>query len=242
MKKKEKQKRIIKKRKKSSMDTKNSVLKDVVKKHSISSPTIIIVRHGETDFNSKAQGERIRGWKDVPLNARGKKQAATTGKKLSKYPVSKVIASDLGRTMNTAEAVAKYHPHIVVEPTKKLRPWDLGNLTGESVSDAVPIMIKHIKNDKDLIPGSSETFAQFLKRITGEFKRMAEEAKASPEKGAVVLVTHSRDTRVAEGWILAGGKDNVHIDKKPLLDKEDVTSPGGYMVLKWDKDHWIRTI
>lgn len=224
------------------METKNKALKNIITKHSSSVPTLIIVRHGETNLNSKERGERIRGWKDVPLNEHGKKQATEAGKKLAKYKIYKALVSDLGRTIDTAESILKWHPEVKLEPTKHLRPWDLGNLTGGAVSDAIPMMIKHIKNENDFIPGSSETFAEFLKRCLKEFKRAAEEAKAHPEKGAVLLVAHSRNTRVAAGWMLAGGKDNMHISKKPLLDKPDVTPPGGFMVLKWRDNHWARVL
>ena len=67
---------------------------------------IIIVRHGETDFNKNnlIQGEEV----DPPLNNMGIKQAQITGKYLSTYfKFDKVYSSTLKRASETAKIISK---------------------------------------------------------------------------------------------------------------------------------------
>jgi probable phosphoglycerate mutase len=67
---------------------------------------LILVRHGETDWNA----ERIyQGWLDVPLNALGERQAQAAARALaarSDVRVRAVYASPLQRAWRTAEVIA----------------------------------------------------------------------------------------------------------------------------------------
>ncbi|WP_303974244.1 histidine phosphatase family protein [Streptococcus merionis] len=63
---------------------------------------IYLMRHGETDYN---QARYFYGSADVPINDRGKKQAAILGQIMAEHPVDKVYTSSLERTHQTAELV-----------------------------------------------------------------------------------------------------------------------------------------
>src|SRR4030042_5223955 len=65
---------------------------------------IILVRHGETEWN---RVERFRGRADVPLNGTGLFQAQATGRRIADEwrPVA-VYSSPLSRAIRTAEAIA----------------------------------------------------------------------------------------------------------------------------------------
>ena len=67
-------------------------------------PRIILVRHGETDWN--LQG-RFQGQIDIPLNNNGKKQAAAAGSFLSSLKFDKAFTSSMTRPKQTAEAILK---------------------------------------------------------------------------------------------------------------------------------------
>ena len=64
---------------------------------------IYLVRHGETDWN---RARRIQGSTDIPLNATGRDQAATTGRLLARREWSAIIASPLSRAFETAQIIA----------------------------------------------------------------------------------------------------------------------------------------
>ena len=64
---------------------------------------ILLIRHGETDWNAE---RRLQGHLDIPLNAHGERQAAALGQTLLDEPLDAIIASDLRRAWQTAEAIA----------------------------------------------------------------------------------------------------------------------------------------
>lgn len=63
---------------------------------------LYLVRHGETEWNRQ---RRIQGLTDIPLNATGREQARLTGMLLTRRPISRVVASPLGRARETAEII-----------------------------------------------------------------------------------------------------------------------------------------
>jgi probable phosphoglycerate mutase len=71
---------------------------------------ILAVRHGETEWN---RNTRIQGHTDIPLNARGRRQAELLAHALRDEPIAAFYASDLSRAMETAQAVASTHGKTV---------------------------------------------------------------------------------------------------------------------------------
>jgi len=61
------------------------------------------LRHGETDWNRDG---RVMGRSDVPLNARGRDQAAHAARRLASVGIGSIWCSPLGRCRETAAAVA----------------------------------------------------------------------------------------------------------------------------------------
>lgn len=67
---------------------------------------IILIRHGQTQWNSEG---RVQGRTDIPLNARGMAQAEAVGEWLSGRKIDAVYASPLMRAHDTAKAIADRH-------------------------------------------------------------------------------------------------------------------------------------
>jgi uncharacterized phosphatase len=65
--------------------------------------SLYLVRHGETDWNAQ---RRIQGSTDIPLNATGRDQAATTGRLLARREWDGIYSSPLSRAMETANIIA----------------------------------------------------------------------------------------------------------------------------------------
>jgi probable phosphoglycerate mutase len=87
---------------------------------------LIVVRHGE----SAANRQRVfAGQSDSPLTAAGRAQAEAVADALAREPIARVIASDLSRARDTAEAIARRHG-LTVETARALREWDVGELVG----------------------------------------------------------------------------------------------------------------
>ena len=88
---------------------------------------LILMRHGDVSYVDKA-GAPVKP-EDVPLTSRGREQAAAARDALANVELDLVVASDLPRTLETAEIVA---PGKHVELWPELAEWRGGRL------DAIP--------------------------------------------------------------------------------------------------------
>ncbi len=87
--------------------------------------TIYLVRHGT--IQSAVDPKRFIGQADPPLNAEGFQQAERLAEALGDAPLSAVFCSDLKRSVQTAQIIAKPH-QISCIPRRDLREISLGRL------------------------------------------------------------------------------------------------------------------
>ena len=97
---------------------------------------IILVRHGETDWNRQG---RFQGQIDIPLNQKGKDQAKAASKFLKNIIIQKAFSSSLSRPRETAQIILKEHPGIEITLKENLieighGKWE-GKLESEIKSD-----------------------------------------------------------------------------------------------------------
>jgi broad specificity phosphatase PhoE len=82
---------------------------------------LLLVRHGETDWNAEG---RLQGHTDRPLNDYGRRQARALADELEGEELDAVYSSDLVRARETAEIVAeRLCLEVVLDP-------DCGRRTG----------------------------------------------------------------------------------------------------------------
>ena len=93
--------------------------------------TILLARHGETDWNSE---RRWQGHADQPLNDVGREQARELAETLADRAVDVVYSSDLLRAHETALIVAD-RLGLPVEVDAGLREVDVGDWAGRLVSE-----------------------------------------------------------------------------------------------------------
>ncbi len=72
--------------------------------HHPDSTILTLVRHGETDWNAQ---RRMQGRTDIPLNARGREQAALVAKRLEGTHWDGIVSSPLIRVMGVSRAIAR---------------------------------------------------------------------------------------------------------------------------------------
>ena len=89
---------------------------------------IMLVRHGETEWNLK---EIFRGRIDIELNETGIKQAELLAEYLSGLKIDAIYSSPLKRALKTAEMMASYHK-LDVEITPGLTDFNYGKWQGLS--------------------------------------------------------------------------------------------------------------
>src|SRR5919112_3137972 len=88
--------------------------------------TLLLARHGETDWN---RAGRWQGQTGPGLNDLGRRQAAALAERLSSFSVDALASSDLARAMETASIVGG-RLGLHAEPEPGLREVDVGSWAG----------------------------------------------------------------------------------------------------------------
>jgi probable phosphoglycerate mutase len=189
---------------------------------------LIMARHGETIRN--AHPERIRGWDDVDLNAKGLKEAERLAKKLSLYRISTIYSSNLKRALETARAIQaanKSHPKPKIVPTVALRPWNLGTFQGMVYADVKKLVEHHqLVAPNKKVPGG-ESFHQFLARYMGFMKKKLAEAQRTG--GLILFVAHTRNVRAFKSWAPEGLKGAL-VNLEHMVKQDDSPTGGATVV------------
>lgn len=142
------------------------------------STTILLIRHGETAWNAE---RRLQGHIDIALNAAGLAQAAALGQALADEPLAAIIASDLQRARQTAQAVTDVK-HLSVQTDPLLRERCYGAFEGLLYAD-IAARYPHeyaqwqSRQIDAVMPSGerqAESFRQFYARANGAIARWAE--------------------------------------------------------------------
>ena len=147
---------------------------------------IILVRHGETEWNAS---ETFRGRADVDLNETGLRQAELLGRYLSAEKIDLIYSSPLKRAFKTAEEIARFQ-NIEVKTVENLIDFNYGEwqgLTVEQVKERDDVLYQDWLDTPEQmrIPGG-ETLEDVLNRampfLVGAVMRCRE--------GKIALVSH----------------------------------------------------
>lgn len=147
---------------------------------------MILIRHGETDWNRQL---RFQGHIDIGLNDIGLEQARRVGLRLAGEAAHRVYASDLLRARQTAEPVGT-HLKLEVVGDAALREQSFGRMEGLTVDE---IKSNHpdawdgwLRFHEDYCMPGGETTRQFHARVMDALNRLAQ-AHAGE---TLVVVTH----------------------------------------------------
>lgn len=146
--------------------------------------TILLARHGETDWNRE---QRWQGWADPPLNDAGRAQARALAEQLQEIPFDAVYSSDLRRAHETAEIVAAPH-NVPVVTDPGLREIDVGSWSGLTHAE---IAVRFPDGERT----DGESREQHLERVLEAAERIA---RANPER-RILIVTHGGTMRALRG-------------------------------------------
>jgi probable phosphoglycerate mutase len=88
---------------------------------------ILLIRHGETDFNLT---HHFQGRIDIPLNKEGENQAQALALALKDESLTAIYSSPLIRAMETARSIKAFHPSAPLFKEEGLSEMDLGEFDG----------------------------------------------------------------------------------------------------------------
>jgi broad specificity phosphatase PhoE len=155
--------------------------------------TLILARHGETDWNRE---NRFQGHADPPLNELGRRQSAELAELLADEGISRVYTSPLKRAAETAQIVAS-KLGLDVEPVEALREIDVGawsGLTRDEVAERFPEQYSRWLERAPHGFEDGETYAELAARVVPAVRALAED-----QPGATLLVvTHGGPSRVLQ--------------------------------------------
>ena len=165
---------------------------------------IVLVRHGETDWNS---GEVFRGRADIDLNETGIRQAELLGEYLGRDRMDFIYSSPLQRAVKTAEAIAGHHK-LDVNTVPNLIDFDFGEWQGLSLKE-VKAKYEEIYRDwtdtpeQVRVPGG-----ECLEEVRSRAISFVEDAVMRCGEGRIALVSHRVVCKVLICALL--GVDNSH--------------------------------
>ncbi|TVR22471.1 MAG: MSMEG_4193 family putative phosphomutase [Anaerolineaceae bacterium] len=94
--------------------------------------TILLIRHAVNDY---VKTGRLAGWTPgVHLNEDGERQAAALGERLADAPLRAIYASPLERTVQTAQAIQQYHPHLQIQHNQAVGEVRYGDWEDKSIA------------------------------------------------------------------------------------------------------------
>jgi broad specificity phosphatase PhoE len=186
---------------------------------------LILMRHADVSYVDAA-GAPVRP-EDVPLTAAGSAQAAAAREALAGLDFDLVVASDLPRTLETAELVAPGHE---VELWPELAEWRGGRL------DAIPadeleaqfVGALQVRDEAQRFLGG-ESLGEALDRVIPAFARLLDR-----EWDTALAVLHGGVNRILISYALAGERAYFGTFEQ---------APGCINVLDLGADGWIvRTV
>lgn len=152
----------------------------------MSSTTIYLIRHGETDWNLQ---QRYQGQKDIPLNETGIKQAKTTAEKLNGANFSALYSSDLIRAVQTANEIAKkVNLPVVSDPS--LREINQGDWEGQFIKDVLAAKGDEVRaiymNPYTARKPGGESIAEVAERVYKCLDQLAQKH----DQETIIIVSH----------------------------------------------------
>jgi 2,3-bisphosphoglycerate-dependent phosphoglycerate mutase len=168
---------------------------------------ILLVRHGETDGNAA----RILQRADMPLNARGMRQAEVLPRRLLAHGFVHTLCSDLLRARMTAAPLAA-HPGVTIEESPLLQERNFGDLRGKPYAE-----LPEDPFAPDFAPPNGEGWPEFHARVAQAFALIVRRRRAV--NGTLVVITHGlvcralveRHARVPEGIFVPQRFDNTSV-------------------------------
>ncbi len=147
---------------------------------------IVAIRHGQTAWNAEF---RLQGQIDIPLDRVGLRQAATLADALRDEGLSAVIASDLGRAWQTAQALAG-PLGLPLSADPGLRERCFGVLEGQTrqqIDQQSPELARRWHSrEPDFAPEGAESLRVFYARTIAAVDRLV----AAHAGGTIALVSH----------------------------------------------------
>lgn len=189
---------------------------------------LLLVRHGESTWNA---ARRWAGQADPPLSARGQHQADALGTALIGAGISRVVASDQCRAIETAILAASHLgiDEIIEEP--RIRERDCGvwsGLSHEQIESEFPGMLARWRRGEPVDFVGGEPADAFARRVTAGLATI-DGAHADTEH--TLVVAHAGVLRVVADDLDSDDLDSDGLDSDDLgITRRSSPNTGGLWI------------
>jgi probable phosphoglycerate mutase len=169
---------------------------------------LVAIRHGEAAGNAH---HRFIGQTDVPLTDRGREQAEMLANRLVKLPISRIISSDLRRTIDTVAPTAQALS-LPVEKDVRLREILNGEWSGllpDEIASGWPDIWTAYRGGDDVLRPGGESWAHVRERVLSVVTDLP------PEDSVVLFSTHGGPCLCLAQWAI-GIEPGRNIFRGPL--------------------------
>ena len=186
---------------------------------------ILLLRHGETDWNRQS---RFQGQIDVPLNATGRQQARQAATFLRQSPIRRAYSSPMARPRETAELVLERHPGVPLLTCEGLLEIGHGLWEGkleQEIQSRWPQLLSTWKTAPHQVamPGpGGETIQQVSQRAVAAVERIAQDLQEGDTALVVAhdavnkaLLCHLLGLSPARIWCVKQGNGGVSVIDYP---------------------------
>ena len=191
--------------------------------------TIILWRHGQTDWNV---ANKFQGHTDIPLNAVGEYQVKHAARLVVDMKPTSIISSDLSRAQNTAKALSVLNG-LPIHVDERLRETNCGKwegLTGEEIRAIDHANLKEWSLGGDNPAGGT---GDRRSEVGARAKAAIEDFLAGKDNETLIVATHGGTARTVIGMYL-----ELPI---PLWSKIGGLSNASWSVLSDSPKGWLLT-
>ncbi|MEM8674202.1 MAG: histidine phosphatase family protein [Cyanobacteria bacterium P01_G01_bin.67] len=174
-----------------------------------SGPRLLLVRHGETDWNKES---RFQGIRDIPLNENGRSQGRKASNFLQNIPLDFAVSSSMSRPRETAEIILEQHPGVKLETTSELIEichglWE-GMLEAE-INAEYPELLQQWKDKPETVQmPEGENLQQVWDRGVAAWNKIAAQYSDMQTPQTVLVVAHDAINKVIICYLLGLKPDN----------------------------------
>jgi probable phosphoglycerate mutase len=181
----------------------------------VTAAQLVVLRHGRTAWNATG---RFQGQADIPMDSRGVAQAERAAAVLAELAPAAIMSSDLSRTLQTAQALARL-TGLEVGTDRRLREIHVGTWEGHTIEEVLAgldddLARRYLAGEDVRRSPTGETVAEVGERAAAA---LAEIGHAAEPGSTVVVVTHGLAGRAGvcrlvdfppESWHRLGGLHN----------------------------------
>lgn len=172
-------------------------------------PRILLVRHGETDWNRQT---RFQGQIDVPLNDTGRSQAQKAAEFLKAVSLNQAVSSPMLRPKETAEIILQPHPGVSLELDDNLREishglWE-GKLEAEIEQEYPGLLQRWQQSPETVQMPDGENLQQVWERAIAAWDAIVESASRHPQPSTTLVVAHDAINKAILGYVLGLGPEH----------------------------------